>query len=46
MSNFERNIFTNAKPPKLETLADIITALTLGALLAVGLIVYFDVLIK
>ena len=46
MSNFERNIFTQSKPSKLETLADIAIALAIGAALAVGLLAYFDVLVK
>jgi hypothetical protein len=57
MSNFERrramledkplrNIFTSAKPSKLETLADTVIALVIGAALAVGLLAYFDVLVK
>jgi hypothetical protein len=46
MQQFERNIFTSAKPSKLETSADIAIALVIGALLAVGLLAYFDVLVK
>ena len=46
MSQFERNIFTNAKPSKLETLANVCLALALGAALALGLLAYFDVLTK
>ena len=44
MQQFQRNIFTSAKPSRLETLADIATALVLAAALAVGLLAYFDVL--
>ena len=46
MSQFERNIFTQSKPSRLEALADIATALVLAGALAVGLLAYFDVLTK
>ena len=46
MQQFERNIFTSAKPSRLETLADIVTALVIAGALAVGLLEYFDVLVK
>lgn len=46
MSQFERNIFTSAKPSKAETIADIVLALAIAAVLAVGLLAYFDVLVK
>jgi hypothetical protein len=46
MQQFQRNIFTRAKPSKLETLADVALALLIAAALAVGLLAYFDVLVK
>jgi hypothetical protein len=46
MQQFERNIFTRVKPSKMETLANVCLALVLGALLAVGLLAYFDILVK
>ena len=45
MSQFKRNIFTD-KPSKWETIANVCLALALGAALAVGLLAYFDVLVK
>jgi hypothetical protein len=46
MQQFERNIFTQSKTSKAGTLADIVTALVLAGALAVGLLAYFDILVK
>ena len=45
MIQFNTDRFSD-KPSKWETLADIVTALVLAAALAVGLLAYFDVLVK
>lgn len=44
MSN--RNIFTTARPSRLERLLDVALGLIIAASLTMGLLCYFDILVK
>lgn len=45
MNDFNRNIFTDSKPSKWESLADYALAIVLGLCLTMGALAYFDVLV-
>lgn len=46
MNDFTRNIFTEIKPSRWETIADYALAITLALCLTMGALAYFDVLVK
>ena len=46
MQDFSRNIFTESKPSRWETVSDYALAITLALCLTMGALAYFDVLVK
>ena len=46
MQDFNRNIFTDIKPSKWETVLDYVLALVIAFALTMAALAYFDVLVK
>ena len=43
---YNRNIFTTARPSRLEVIADYALGIIIAASITMGLLCYFDVLVK